>query len=491
MLFAKVPWLAMLIDTGPTALTSWSFYEVPLVASLVLFVGGMLVGLLVVVTVPRLLNLALAPGQGLPAVRDPYSFHRVITRMTNRKFFHELFGDSSYIVHYLQCLGYRLSPGGADRVELRHRGQARQPVPERGRQRNGVCQRAIDRQRQLHEHVVPRVPDVHRGAQLPRQRHRLPAAGQDGRELPARDEGPGADHGEVREGVGLLGSPSFEIPRTVQRDSRFVHLAHGADFPRRLAAKNRHNLVTHRRCSCCRAGSTSSCSCSSAWPRRTSTTRSAHRASRRPASSPCCSPSSTSRWSNAPRPGSAACGRKYCSIYELDFWRTERFFKLCAPANVHRLFNGTPFKSLALAAARASGSAGGSSTTAAGMSEKNIVTIGDDVTLNAGAYIQCHSQEDYAFKSDAHRHRLGLHRRDRRHDPLRGDHGRRCRPRPRLLPHEGRGGPAARAVGRQPGREMPAFDPFALPARSTHRHRHAGSAGRPRLPPEEAHGDQH
>jgi len=35
------------------------------------------------------------------------------------------------------------------------------------------------------------------------------------------------------------------------------------------------------------------------------------------------------------------------------------------------------------------------------MSEKNIVTIGDDVTLNAGCFIQCHSQEDYAFKSDA------------------------------------------------------------------------------------------
>jgi carbonic anhydrase/acetyltransferase-like protein (isoleucine patch superfamily) len=35
-----------------------------------------------------------------------------------------------------------------------------------------------------------------------------------------------------------------------------------------------------------------------------------------------------------------------------------------------------------------------------GMSEKNMVTIGDDVTLNAGSFIQCHSQEDYAFKSE-------------------------------------------------------------------------------------------
>ena len=36
----------------------------------------------------------------------------------------------------------------------------------------------------------------------------------------------------------------------------------------------------------------------------------------------------------------------------------------------------------------------------ASMAEKNLVTIGDDVTLNAGAWIQCHSQEDCAFKSD-------------------------------------------------------------------------------------------
>ncbi|HZD98165.1 MAG TPA: hypothetical protein VE132_08385, partial [Micromonosporaceae bacterium] len=31
---------------------------------------------------------------------------------------------------------------------------------------------------------------------------------------------------------------------------------------------------------------------------------------------------------------------------------------------------------------------------------KTLVTIGDDTTLNLGAAIQCHSQEDGAFKSD-------------------------------------------------------------------------------------------
>jgi non-ribosomal peptide synthetase-like protein len=34
------------------------------------------------------------------------------------------------------------------------------------------------------------------------------------------------------------------------------------------------------------------------------------------------------------------------------------------------------------------------------MSEKKFVTIGDACTLNASSSIQCHSQEDGAFKSD-------------------------------------------------------------------------------------------
>src|SRR5260221_13923036 len=50
--------------------------------------------------------------------------------------------------------------------------------------------------------------------------------------------------GKVREGVGLLGSPPFEIPRSVERDSRFDHLRTGEALRRGLAAKNRFNLRT-------------------------------------------------------------------------------------------------------------------------------------------------------------------------------------------------------------------------------------------------------
>src|SRR5204862_2572928 len=50
--------------------------------------------------------------------------------------------------------------------------------------------------------------------------------------------------GKPREGVGLLGSPAFEIPRSVERDSRFDHLRTGEALRRGLAAKNRFNLRT-------------------------------------------------------------------------------------------------------------------------------------------------------------------------------------------------------------------------------------------------------
>ena len=50
--------------------------------------------------------------------------------------------------------------------------------------------------------------------------------------------------GPVREGVGLLGSPPFEIPRSVQRDAQLRPPPDGRGAARALARKNRVNLVT-------------------------------------------------------------------------------------------------------------------------------------------------------------------------------------------------------------------------------------------------------
>ena len=219
MLFTEIPQLAVLLHPATPGFTSWTFYAEVLIVSLVFFFVPIFIGFLLAVAVPRLLKLTSKPDRVYPLYGFHYWVHRTIARRTNAKFFKTLFGDSSTIVHYLRCIGYNLSPSRADRVELRHAGEARHPVPDRRRDRNGGRRRAVGRQCRLLEHVLPGVPSVHRATQLPRQPHHLSRAGQNGRQLSPRDEGHGPDRREMREGVGLLGSPSFEIPRSVERDT--------------------------------------------------------------------------------------------------------------------------------------------------------------------------------------------------------------------------------------------------------------------------------
>jgi non-ribosomal peptide synthetase-like protein len=86
---------------------------------------------------------------------------------------------------------------------------------------------------------------------------------------------------------------------------------------------------------------------------------------------------------------------RFVSIYDPYFWRHERLWKVLAAP----LFAGTPFRGLSW---RLLGVRVGKRLfdDGAGIPEKTLVTLGDDVVLNAGAVIQCHSLEDGTFKSD-------------------------------------------------------------------------------------------
>jgi len=86
---------------------------------------------------------------------------------------------------------------------------------------------------------------------------------------------------------------------------------------------------------------------------------------------------------------------RFVSIYDPYFWRHERLWKVLAAP----LFAGTPFRALSW---RLLGVRVGKRLydDGAGIPEKTLVTLGDDVVLNAGSVIQCHSLEDSTFKSD-------------------------------------------------------------------------------------------
>jgi hypothetical protein len=72
MLFAALPRLNA-FGSAPLPLTSWTFYRDALAASFSLFFGIVLVGLLIVVTVPCVLDLAIKPDK----VYSLYGFHPI------------------------------------------------------------------------------------------------------------------------------------------------------------------------------------------------------------------------------------------------------------------------------------------------------------------------------------------------------------------------------------------------------------------------------
>jgi non-ribosomal peptide synthetase-like protein len=200
--------------------------------------------------------------------------------------------------------------------------------------------------------------------------------------------------GPVRENVGLLGSPPFEIPRSVARDAQFDHLKTSAELPRRLRAKLRHNIASMATFLLFR------------WVQLVAVvilmTISADLYSRFGNFSVAAGfvavlllNTLLAAFAERAVMGFHRLVPRFVSIYDPYFWRHERLWKVLAAP----LFNGTPFKTLIW---RLLGVRVGKRLfdDGAGIPEKTLVTLGDDVVLNAGAVIQCHSLEDSTFKSD-------------------------------------------------------------------------------------------
>ncbi|WP_084580705.1 Pls/PosA family non-ribosomal peptide synthetase [Kutzneria sp. 744] len=398
LLFEEVPGLAPLFDSGSTAFTSWSFVGVALVTSLVLFFGSALLGLLVVVTLPRLLNLVIEPDKVHRLYGFRYSAHRAIVGLTNRRFFVELFGDSSYIVHYLRCLGYRLSPvvqtGSNFGSQVKHENPYLSSVGSGTVIASGLSIANADYSSTSFRVSRASIgPNNFLGNDIV-----YPARGRTGDNCLLATKVLVPIDGEIREGVGLLGSPSFEIPRTVDRDARLNHLAAGDESRRQLAAKNRHNLRTMGYWLLARWGYTFGLTLAGFLA---ASLRPSFGASAIALSEVLLLLFTLVYVAMVERASTGFRGMrpKYCSIYHIDFWRSERFFKMQTGPGLQAAFIGTPLQSwfwrmVGVRLGRRLFDDG------CGMSEKNMVTIGDDVTLNAGSFIQCHSQEDYVFKSD-------------------------------------------------------------------------------------------
>ena len=398
MLVSAIPWLDVLVRSAsaPSDLASWPFYRDALIASFVLFFGTVLAGLLIVFTVPRALNLAITPDRVYPLYGFHYGLHRAIARLTNVPLFTHLFGDSSYMVHYLRCLGYALSPveqtGSNFGLVVRHENPFLASVGSGTMVADGLSIINADFSSSAFRVSKARI-GAHNfvGNWVP-----FPSQGRTGENCLLATKVLVPTDGEVRENIGLLGSPSFVIPRSVERDHKFDRLRTGHEFRRRLAAKNRHNAATIALFLLTRwayvVGLTVLASVAASLSKGIDAAAIA-------ATAILALPFTVAYFALVERASIAfrALRPHLCSIYEPYFWSHERYWKLAAQPP--RVLSGTPFRSLAW---RALGVRIGKRVFDDGalIMDKSLVTIGDGSALNAGSIIQPHSQEDGTFKSD-------------------------------------------------------------------------------------------
>ena len=244
LLLTAMPMLGRVLDPHVDAITSPALYLGALYISLALFFGSVLLGLLGVATVPRLLGLFVKPCVVYPLYGFHDRIHRAIARMTGLRFFTHLFGDSSFIVYYLRWLGYDLGEveqtGSNFGTEVGHETPYMSIIGSGTMVADGLSIMNAD-----FSATSFRVSPVYIGGNsFFGNNIAYPAGGRVGDNCLIATKAMIPLDGEIREGVGLLGSPSFEIPRSVERDSRFDHLSTGDELRRRLRAKNRHNLRT-------------------------------------------------------------------------------------------------------------------------------------------------------------------------------------------------------------------------------------------------------
>jgi non-ribosomal peptide synthetase-like protein len=401
LLVALAPSLDAVLYPGAASadhLTLQGLIAGALVISSVFFLLVVLVGPLVVVTVPRVLNLFLKPDTVYPL----YGFHdrvqRVIARMTGLRFFVRLFGDSCYIVHYLLGLGYHLKP--VHQTGANFGLAVKQANPFLCAVGTGTM--VADGLIVINEEVSSTSFCVSRASIGP---HNFvgndviyPAGGRTGDNCLLATKAMIPLDGRVREGVGLLGSPCFEIPRTVERDTRFDHLRHGDELRRGLAAKTRYNIRTIGTFLFARwlgiyvvvlfhlaalelYGVFANVPTATLFAASLLVTALYN--------------ALVERMVLGFRPLQPAT----CSIYHPDFWLYERIWKVSQIEYLHA-FDGTPFKNVLW---RLMGVRIGRMVFDDGIhiSDRTLTTIGDKCVLNQWSKIMCHSLEDGTFKSDS------------------------------------------------------------------------------------------
>ncbi len=383
---------------GSPRVTSWPYYREALIAGAAVVFGLTLAGLIIVGPAGRLLSSLLKPGRVYPLYGFRHSVLRAVIRMSNVKFLNALLGDSSAIAGYLSYLGYRLKPvhqtGSNFGMEVKHDVPTLSAVGTGTLVSDGLSM--INAEFSASSFRV--APVVIGRNNFLGNGIAYPPGGRTGDNCLLGTKVMIPVSGPVRQGVGLLGSPCFEIPRSVSRDRQFDELSRGPAQRRLLRAKNRHNAATMSLYLLVRWLYVTGILLVSMLPLRDDAVLGGTLDTAGSVVADLLFTVVYFVLIDRAVTGFRALRPKFCSMYQPAFWRHERFWKIPSIAFIP-MFNGTPFKGVIW---RLLGVRIGRRVFDDGCSiiEPSLVSLGSYCTLAAGSIIQCHSLEDGAFKSD-------------------------------------------------------------------------------------------
>lgn len=359
--------------------------------------GVLVVSFIAAVAVPRLASLFLKPNRTYTLYGFHYWLQSMVELASNSRLLNLLFGDSSAVVHYMRAIGWNLNKVVQTGSNFGTNQQHENPL---------LCE--IGSQTMVSDGLF--MINTHKSAATFRLEHTkvgernyfgnnifYPSDGRTGENCLLGTKVMVPIEGPVRENVGLLGSPCFEIPRMVNRDKELIANIDEDDRLRRLRRKNFHNFRTGLMF------------LAEQWLMLFATLAIWDRAL-----------NYYDDWkynalfvavvltAGIAIPfyifierfslGFGKLKPRMTTIYDEAFWRHERHWKL-SDSPITQLFAGTPFRPMIL---RCLGVKVGRRVYDGGanLTERSLVEIGDDATLNEGCVIQPHSLEEGAFKSD-------------------------------------------------------------------------------------------
>ena len=367
--------------------------DAALAVTLVSLIGG----LLIVHVAPRLANLFLEEGRVYPLFGFHHGMQQIVETFSNSRFFNLMFGDSVFIEPYLRWIGWTLGRG--EKTGSNFGSEQAQDNPFLCSV--GAHTVASDGLRLGNVTMSNRAFRL--GACLIGERSFLgtsvyvPPGARTGANVLFGTKVMTPIDGPVRENVGLLGSPAFEIPRAVSRDLEMLAAIGPEERARRLKRKTWLNLASIAGLLASRWLIVFIVAYVFGW------TVAVYGVDDLPAMIVAASvvvALSTAALILIER-ASIGFGRlrpEIATVYDPAFWRIERHWKL-SDSPLATAFPGTPMRNMI---SRLLGVKVGRRVFDDGcvLSERTLVEIGDEANLNEHAIVQAHSLEEGVFKSD-------------------------------------------------------------------------------------------